>query len=247
MSARLLFRMAAIGLFAVAACSSPESPQGTAADTAAPPPGAAARAEPADAAGATAPKPYRDDIPLALPGKPRRASLLDGKADAARVDDPEADTVERGRRAVAPMPDFELADGFDSAEALAEAVLDRAMWNDFDALLGLRVTRSEFDRLFWPEFPQSRPATGIEAGDAWAFHDAACRDGVTAILSAYGGVELHFVSLRFEVGFTPYTNFDLYRGAVIQAVNDRGDPIEIRAAADFAERDGKWRVYLFDS
>ena len=273
MSPRPLFRAAAIGLLALAACSSPESahdtttePVALAADPATPRPAAPAPVEakagpvhagatpptpgPVPASGgpaAAAPRPYRDDIPFAPAGKARRRSLVDGKEDPTRLDDPERDSVERGRRLVPPNHDVELTDGFDSAEALAEAVLDRAMWNDFEALLGLRIRRSEFDSLFWPEFPQSRPATGIAAGDAWAFHDAACRDGVTAILSSYGGADLHFVGVRFEVGFTPYANFTLYRGAVIEAVSDRGESVEIRAATDFAERNGRWRVFLFDS
>jgi hypothetical protein len=180
-------------------------------------------------------------------GTPRRPSILDGVGDPARVDDPERDAAFRGRRAVAPLDDFELEGAFGSAEALAEAVVDRALWDDPAALHSLRITREEFDTLFWPEFPQSRPAAGNRSGDAWGFHDAACRDGVTAILSEWGGRELHFTKLRFEVGFAPYTNFNLYRGAVIEAVTDRGDPVEIRAALVFAERHGRWKVYMYDT
>lgn len=190
-------------------------------------------------------RPYRDDIPMAPMGTPKRSTILDGKNVERPVDDPEADSVQRGRRLVDPREDLELERGFESADALAQAVLDRILWNEFDPLLDLRISKTEFRDVFWPEFPTSRPVTNIHADEAWSFHDADSRDGVTELLSGFGGRELHLTGLRFEIGFAPYTNFNLYRGAVIEAVDDRGEPVVLRAATTFAERNGRWRIFTY--
>ena len=34
-------------------------------------------------------------------------------------------------------------------------------------LLDLRVQRADYDRFFWPEFPQSRPITNLRPIDGW--------------------------------------------------------------------------------
>ncbi len=215
-----------------------------------PAPAAAARAADATAAAAAfvppmARRPYRDDIPMAPMGTPKRTTIFDGKNLDRPAEDKEADSVQRGRRLVDPRDDIELDRGFESADALARAVLDRILWNEYDPLLDLRISKAEFLDLLWPEFPTSRPATNIRPDEAWSFHDADCRDGVTELLSEFGGQELHLVALRFETGFAPYTNFNLYRGAVIEAVDERGEPVVLRAATTFVERNGRWRIFTF--
>ncbi len=233
-----------------AAVPTPADDAGGPAPAADPAPAPAART--ADAAPATtgfvppmARRPYRDDIPMAPMGTPKRTTIFDGKELDRPAEDKEADSVQRGRRLVDPREDIELERGFESADALAQAVLDRILWNEFDPLLDLRISKEEFRDLFWPEFPTSRPVTNVHADEAWSFQDADSRDGVTGMLSEHGGKELHLTGLRFEVGFAPYTNFNLYRGAVIEAVDDRGEPVVIRAATTFAERNGRWRIFTF--
>jgi hypothetical protein len=172
------------------------------------------------------------------------ASVLDGVQDLNRVQDMEADAVRNGKRDVGPI-DEELGGGFESAEDLARSILSAVRAGDTQALHRLRVSNREFANIFWPEFPQSRPATNLQANDAWFFHDGACHDGVSEIVSAYGGRELELVQLHCRKGRLDYRNFDLYDDIVIEAVDSRGERISIPWASTFAERNGRWKVYMY--
>jgi hypothetical protein len=173
-------------------------------------------------------------------------SVLDG-APGRRVDE-ERGAVERGRRRVDRLPESVRLTGptFASPEDLAQALLDQIFFAVPDSLLDLRVPQEDFARIFWPEFPQSRPITNLVAGDAWAFHDAHCRDGVKGALSAWAGRELHLVEVTFTEGLAQYTNFNLLHGVRIHAVTDEGEDAFLRFAPIFAERDGRWSVFMFE-
>ncbi len=172
-----------------------------------------------------------------------RPSVIPAISDERPLD-PEIDAVRGGKRTVGPISS-KLGGGYPSAEDLARAILDGVRRNDTHVLHGLRVTQREFATIFWPEFPQSRPSTNIQAEDAWFFHDATCHDGVSETVSEYGGRELQLVRVRSTVGRMDFTNFDLYDGIVIDVVDATGETISIRWAITFAERNGVWKVYMF--
>ena len=153
----------------------------------------------------------------------------------------------RGRRIVSRNDAYALSGTYPSADELAQAILDALTVNDSAPLHALHISREEFEKLFWPEFPQSRPATGIDAADAWGFHYAACCDGISEGLTKWGGRSLHLQHVRYDIGFAPYTNFSLYHGVVIQAVDDRGESVDVPIATVFVERQGRWKVYMFNS
>jgi hypothetical protein len=142
---------------------------------------------------------------------------------------------------------MELFGAYDTPEELAQVVLDAIAIGDAGLLHVQRVTEREFAQIFWPEFPQSRPATNIRVDDAWMFHDAECRDGVKEALHRWGGTELALRSIRWEEGIAQYANFNLYHGVVLEAVTDRGEPVEVEIAPLFAERNGRWKVYMYAS
>lgn len=192
-------------------------------------------------------RPYREDIAVLKMGEPPRRTFLEDKHTSKGIEDTERDSVARGRRLVRPREDIEISGTYASADELAQAILDAFASNDPAPLHELHVTRTEFEQLFWPEFPQSRPATNIQATDAWGFHYAGCCDGVTAGLTLYGGRPLHLQHVRYADGFAPYTNFSLYHGVVIEAVDDRGESVQVNVATVFAERKGRWKVYIFNA
>jgi hypothetical protein len=161
-------------------------------------------------------------------------------------DDPEADSVERGRRLVGPV-DMELDGGFDTPEALAEAFLDAVFYESQDMFHEIRVREGEFRTIFWPEFPQSRPITNVSAADAWQFHNVHCLDGVQEVLDRFGGQRLHLQEVRVTTGIAPYRNFNLYKGVVIEAADDDGNLVSIGLAPVFAERNGLWKIYMYDA
>lgn len=185
-------------------------------------------------------------VPLAPMGAEPGASVLDGVESPDRVRDDEADAVRRGKRVVGPISN-ELSGGFASAEDLARAILKSTRANDTQGLHALRVSDREFAAIFWPEFPQSRPATNVQAEDAWFFHDASCHDGVNETISEFGGRDLELIEVRSTRGRLDYTNFDLYDGIVIDAVDSSGERVSIPWALTFAERRGTWKVFLYRS
>ena len=195
----------------------------------------------------TGPKLSPETVPLAPMGvkEDPSESVLDGVQDPNRVVDQEADSVRKGKRDVGPISE-EFGGGFDSAEDLARAILTGVGGNDPKALHALRVSNREFARIFWPEFPQSRPANNVTADDAWFFHDASCHDGVSEIISEFGGRAFELIRLQCKKGRLDYSNFDLYDGIVIEAVDSHGERVFIPWATTFAERNGKWKVFLYN-
>jgi hypothetical protein len=179
-------------------------------------------------------------------GQPPRASLLDGAP--GRKKDPEAAALQRGRRIVLPQDETFQFTGktFESPEAVAQAILDELLFDRYEGLLGLSVSREDYDRFFWPEFPQSRPITNMQSGDGWMFHDADCRDAVKGALSAWGGQEFVLAGVNFTEGIAQYANFNLLHGVVIHAVSEGGQDVFMTFAPVFAERNGRWKVYQYN-
>jgi hypothetical protein len=191
----------------------------------------------------------RVQLPTKRTGRPIGNSRLEAQFEANPAllpDDPESDAVTRGRRLV-PALEGDLANSFDTPEALAEAILLAIEQQSIEPFEDLRVDRGEFERYFWPEFPQSRPITNVTAADAWLFHNGHCRDGVQEVLGELGGRRLYLQGLRYREGIARYRNFNLYHGVVMEAATEGGEIVEIEAAPVFAERNGRWKVYIFDS
>jgi hypothetical protein len=189
----------------------------------------------------------RSDVPLAPMGLPRAESVFSGNVEYQEsvLHDDERDSVYRGRRLVEPI-DGELANAFDSPEELAQAYLEAIFFSEPARFHALRLTREEFERYCWPEFPQSRPFTNIVAHDAWTFHEANCMDGINEARHRWpDGTELHLVDIRYETGIQQFRNFNLYKGVVIEAIDDRGNAVELDVAPVFVERNGQWKVYIY--
>jgi len=66
-------------------------------------------------------------------------------------------------------------------------------------------------------------------------------------LFRWGGTDLSLRNIRHEKGVARYANFNLHHGVVLEAVTDRGERVEIEIAPVFAERNGLWKVYMFES
>ncbi|MBN1827020.1 MAG: hypothetical protein JW958_12230 [Candidatus Eisenbacteria bacterium] len=191
--------------------------------------------------------PEADIIPKAPMGVPReRESLIDGHPLSAKERDPEIESVYRGRRLVEPMEDYELEGWYyDSVDDVARAVLEAIEEDTETALRRLVVTKEEFDILFWPEFPTSRPFTNITSNDAWLIHKGNTLDGIVELRTAYGGKELLFGWAQVVTGLAEYTNFNLYKGIEIHAFTRTGEEIVIDQVKTIAERNGRWKVYMY--
>jgi hypothetical protein len=159
--------------------------------------------------------------------------------------DPEWRAARTGRRAAAAV-DRPLEGGASQLDELASAILAGLLARDAAALQAVRVTRAEFEVILWPEFPQSRPYLKIPVHEVWGFQDARSHQGVKEALARFGGRELAFEGLRWGRRL-PYTNFTLYRDLVIEARDPRtGEPVDVDVAPAVVERQGRFKVLVYD-
>jgi hypothetical protein len=185
-----------------------------------------------------------DTIPYAPMGEPRTWTPLEKSPGYRRVVDPESTAVVTGRRAVA-VHDRKLGSGARSADELAMWILDALGSGDREQLKGLQVTPKEFREILWPEFPESRPITRLEAKDSWFFLERTSLAGIHQGLAEYGGSPLEYERVTYEVGYAQYTNFALYHGARIHARRPSGEMIVLGFADSFVECRGTWKVYTY--
>jgi hypothetical protein len=158
--------------------------------------------------------------------------------------DPESASVRLGRRDAKPVDD-EFSGGAASLDDFGRQVADALNALDERALHRLRVTRGEFERILWPEFPESRPITRITAEDAWSFSEPRSLTAASRTIGLHGGKHLRFDRVEWT-GMQSFTNFDLYRGVTIVATDETsGEPHRIPLAPSVASRHGRFKALLF--
>ena len=160
--------------------------------------------------------------------------------------DPDSVAEQLGRRPAAPIVRTPFTGGAKSLKALGEAVLGAFHAESVDSLLRLCLTPEEFRDILWPEFPQSRPATGLRWDDAWPVLHGRLNGGSLASVREFGGH--HYTLLRVETkAVVPYKNFKLHNGITIVARDDEGREVRYTAVRSVAERRGRFKIYsMFD-
>jgi hypothetical protein len=160
--------------------------------------------------------------------------------------DPDSAAERLGRRPDAPAVSTPFTGGAKSMKALADAVLGAFHAERADSLLRLSVTAAEFRDVLWPEFPQSRPATGLRWDDAWPVLHGRLNGGSLASVREYGGH--HYTLLRVETAIVmPYRNFKLHNGVTIVARDDTGREVRFTGIRSVAERRGRFKIHsMFD-
>ena len=194
------------------------------------------------------PKPGEPDYDdyVEMTQHPRFRSAMEGRPGYAMPYDPEWRTMVTGKREVAPMS-FQLEDGVDSMQHLAQALLEALRVKDHDALQRLRVTRHEFEDLMWPEFPQSRPYLRIESEEAWIAHHNSSAAAVATLLRKWGGRNLELIAVDYGDSFK-YTNFTLYQGVKLRVrTAGTGETFEITEIPSIVGCNGQFKAYTYRS
>jgi len=157
--------------------------------------------------------------------------------------DPESMSVAIGRRKNAPLVHTPFRGGAASLDALGRSIVWTLHHGNIDSLRALCVSEDEFREILWREFPQSRPATGLQWEDAWTFLYARQRAGTNHAMREYGGHPYQF--LRFEPGESTgvYKNFKLHSGLVMVTRDDTGNVQKWRWLRGVAERRGRFKIY----
>jgi len=156
--------------------------------------------------------------------------------------DPESASVRIGRRLNAPVVSTRFTGGCKSLDELGRAVLWSLHHSDKDSLLRLCVDHREFSQIMWREFPESRPATGLSADDAWAVLDRRFLAGVDGALHEYRGRPLVFVRVERYDSLRTYKNFRIHNGFVIVSSNERGEEERLRFVRAAVERKGRFKI-----
>jgi len=157
--------------------------------------------------------------------------------------DPESASVRIGRRLNAPLVRKPFQGGARSLDDLGRAVCRAIHRGDRDSLLALCISDDEFREILWREFPQSRPAVGLEWEDAWRILYARLHAGCMHALRDQGGHWYEF--LKFEAGDTTavYRNFRLHNKLALVVRDDAGQIQRWRWLRSVAEHGGRFKIY----
>jgi hypothetical protein len=157
--------------------------------------------------------------------------------------DPESASVRLGRRLGAPAVRLELRSGLRSLDAVGRAFCWALRHDRPDTLLRLCVTEEEFSRILWREFPQSRPATGLRAMDAWTMLWPRNSSGIRGAVADAGGRPLEFVRFERRDTTARYRNFKLHNGLLLVARNESGTEERFDVLRSVVERNGRFKIY----
>src|SRR5262249_55440975 len=177
----------------------------------------------------------------ALTGTSLAVSVKDSPGYHSLVD-PESMSVVIRRRTNGPAVHQPFRGGAKSLDELGQAVVWTLHHTSTDSLLRLCVSAEEFKDILWREFPQSRPATGLQWDDAWKILYARQHAGCMHAMREFGGHPYQF--LRFETdSIGVYRNFKLYSHLVLVTKDDTGAIQEWRWLRAVAERKGRFKIY----
>jgi hypothetical protein len=175
---------------------------------------------------------------------PRFRSALSNAPGRALPYDPEWRSEVRGRREVTPI-EAELQGGAPSPGALARAVLAALVAGDRAALDPLVVDATEFESIFWPEFPQSRPYLKVPVSEAWGFQRAGQSENLGDLVETLRGRNLDFISVDLATKID-YTNFTMVRDVVVWTRDAAtGARLGLAITPTIVERHGRWKVFAF--
>jgi len=157
--------------------------------------------------------------------------------------DPESTSVLLGRRVNAPLVRRPFTGGATSLSGLGRQVtriFEHAP--QLDSLMAISVDQAEFREILWPEFPQSRPATGLTWEDAWGVLNARLLNGNNSALVGYAGRPCEFVRIEVD-SVTAYKNFKLHNGVTLVTRNAQGELERQGWIRSILERKGRFKIY----
>jgi hypothetical protein len=148
-----------------------------------------------------------------------------------------------GRRTNAPLVKKPFKGGLKSLDEVGRTVCRMLHHQAHDSLLALCVTEDELGGILWREFPQSRPATGLTAEDAWGALNRRLVSGTRDAVGTYGGRFYEFQRWERTDTTAAYKNFRLHNGLILVARRDDGEILKMNWLRSVAERKGRFKIY----
>ncbi len=174
---------------------------------------------------------------------PRRLVSIKDSPGYQPLVDPDSLAEKLGRRPSAPYVAMPFAGGARSLDGLGRAVCGALHRETPDSLLSLCLKPEEFRVIMWPEFPHSRPATGLVWTDAWQVLNGRLNGGSTAFARDFGGHVYTFMAIERSAATVSYKNFKLHNGITIVAKDDEGKVHRFPFIRSIAERKGRFKIY----
>jgi hypothetical protein len=172
----------------------------------------------------------------------RRASVHDSPGWKPLVD-PESSAVTLGRRTNAPRVAMNFSNGAKSMDDLGRRICRAMQVERRDSLQKLCVTDMEFKTILWPEFPQSRPVTGVQWDDAWKILYARMNAGCGHAVRDYGGHWYQFIRFESADPVQEFRNFKMHSNLVLVAKDDMGQVQRMKWLRGVVERRGSFKIY----
>ena len=140
-----------------------------------------------------------------------------------------------------PQPAW--SNSFDSADALATAVLDALAAADEPRLARLALSEEELRDTVWPKLPASRDDVGMPWNYFWREHAQRNAGYLKTALAKHGGKGYHLAAVSFD-GSTTYDDVTIHREPALDLRTASG-PQRLRLFGSMAERGGRWKLYSF--
>jgi len=156
----------------------------------------------------------------------------------------DADSLDEalGRRRNAKPVRMEFHGGARSLDELGRSVCAALHSGQPDSLMALSLRSDEFRLILWPEFPQSRPATGLHWDDAWPILWGHLIGGSVSAVREAEGHDYMLVGVR-KTSTREYRNFRLHEGITVLAHDEQGTLHTFSFIRAVAERKGRLRIY----
>jgi hypothetical protein len=138
-----------------------------------------------------------------------------------------------------------LSHTFESAEALATALLARLAARDTQGVSAMALTEAEFRDHVWPELPASQPERNVPFEYAWGQMKQRSDGHLAGILSRYSGRTLTLRRIGFTGETTKYRTFVVQRDSEIVAADDTGREWILRLFGSMLVKDGRCKVFSF--
>ncbi len=158
-------------------------------------------------------------VPAAVPGA-RPASVHDSPGFRPLVD-PDSASVRAGRMLNAPAVSMPFRGGAGSLDELGRLVCRALHRNQLDSLQALGVSEAEFRVILWPEFTQSRRATGLTWEDGWTALGNRLLAGSRQAVQDFGGSWVECVRLEAD-STARYRNFTMHGRLTMVVRDDHG-------------------------
>jgi hypothetical protein len=142
-------------------------------------------------------------------------------------------------------PKVPLSGTFTSIEALAEEILLGIEANDFEALIGLALSKAEYRDYVWPQLPASRPGTNLTVDYTYQGLRTKSVHALRFTLEEHGGRKYELLGVEFAGETTDYNTYRVFRDARVLVRNEEGNEGYLDLFGSVMEYQGQYKLFSF--